>query len=263
MSKPLDERLRVAKDDLLRTDATIQQSARVVAHVLDELKRVTAFSSSIDHWIRMLETRAAARGMLTGLENHPDEMVPLGVGRVAFQHARCVGVQAYLATKWAIADRIAMMVGHVLCIRSQLNDPKNPPQLVTHFVREENTKKHTAAIAFYSMKHTFGWPIGISYALRNHFFHDGGELDGTDFFEGPSGFAISEVGWRRVEQRAVEYGVDSGHHRVGAGWPTTPRDDLRVVLDVCEREVDDALGILVGSACKALASHVAFIVGEL
>jgi hypothetical protein len=268
MSKPLDERLRVAKEDLVKIDATIQKSARVVPHVLDEFKRVTAFSSSIDHWIRMLGTRAAARGMLTGLVSQADEMdmVPLGVGRVGFQHARCVGVQAYLATKWAIADRIAMMVGHVLCIRSQLNDPKNPPQLVTHFVREENTKKHTAAMAFYSMKHTFGWPIGISYALRNHFFHDGGELDGTDFFEGPSatsGFAISEVGWKRVEQRAAEYGVDSGHHRVGAGWPTTPRDDLRVVLDVCEREVDDALGILVGSACKALASHVAFIVGEL
>jgi hypothetical protein len=267
MNKPLDERLRVAKDDLLKIDATIQKSARVVPHVLGQFKQVTAFAADIDHWLRLIETRAAARRMLTGLEAQADaaDTVPLGVGRVGFQHVRFIGVQAYLATKWAIADRIALMVGHVLCIRNQLNDPKNPPQLLSHFVRED-TKKHTAVMAFYSMKHTFGWPLGISYALRNHFFHDGGELDGTDFFDGPSatsGFAISEAGWKRVEQRAAEYGVNSGHHRVGPGWPATPRDDLRVVLDVCEREADDALGILIGSACKALASHVGFIVGEL
>lgn len=268
MNKSLEDRLRVAKEDLTKVDAAIQRSARVVPHVLDEFKSVTAFATNIDHWLRLIETRAAARQMLTGLENQADEIdrVPLGSGRVGFQHVRFIGVQAYLATKWAIADRIALMAGHVLCIRNQLNDPKKPPQLLSHFVREGTTKQHTAAMAFYSVKHTFGWPLGISYALRNHFFHDGGELDGTDFFDGPSatsGFAISADGWKRVEQRATEYGVDSSHHRVGAGWPPTPRDDLRVVLDVCERETDEALGVLIGSACKALASHVGFIVGDL
>ena len=267
MIKPLAERLSAAKDDLIKVDAAIQKSTRVVTHVLGEFKQVTAFAADIDHWLRLIETRAAARRMLTGLETHADAMdtVPLGVGRVGFQHVRFIGVQAYLATKWAIADRIASMAGHVLCIRNQLNDPRKPPQLLSHFVREES-KKHTAAMAFYSVKHTFGWPIGISYALRNHFFHDGGELDGTDFFDGPSAtsaFAISKDGWARVEKRAAEYGVDGGHHRLGAGWPAAPCDDLRVVLDVCERETDDALGILIGSACKALASHVAFMVGEL
>jgi hypothetical protein len=52
------------------------------------------------------------------------------------------------------------------------------------------------------------------------------------------------------------------HHRAGPNWPTTPRDDLRVVLDVCEREADDALGVLVGSACRTLVAHVGCIVGE-
>lgn len=126
--------------------------------------------------------------------------------------------------------------------------------------------KHTAAMPAYSLRATFGWPIGLSYTLRNHFFHDGGALDGTDFFEGPSatsGFKISEDGWDRIEKRARSYGVDATHHRVGAAWPSAPRDDLRQLIDVCERETDDALGILIGSACRALVSHVGFIVGEL
>lgn len=272
MSKPLDERLRVAKEDLRKIDEVIQHSqhsTRVVQQVLDQIKQVTTFGADIDHWLRLIETRAASRRLLTGLENQADtnDMVELGkvFGSVGYQHLRFIGVQAYLTTTWAIADRIATMAGHILCIKSQLNDPKRPPQLLSHFVGED-TKSKTAAMAFYSLKPTFGWPIGISYALRNHFCHDGGEVDGTDFFDGPgatSGFRISAVGWDRVEKRAKSYGVDVTQHRAGPGWPTSPCDDLRAVLDFCERETDDALGILVGSACRALFSHVGFIVGEL
>ena len=88
---------------------------------------------------------------------------------------------------------------------------------------------------------------------------------GIDFFDGPtaaSRFAISADGWTRIEEKAASYGVDPSHHRVGPGWPPAPRDDLRVVLDVCEREVDDALGVLIGSACRALLAHVGLVVGE-
>lgn len=267
MSKPLADRLRGAKEDLHKIDATIQKSTRVVSEALKEFKRLTVFAKDIDHWLRLIETRAQAKRMLTAMEDQVDgaDTVPLGGERVDFQHARFIGVQAYLATKWAIADRISSMAGHVLCARNQLDNRRRLPQLVSHFVCDD-TKKVAAALLFYSMKHTFGWPLGISYALRNHFCHDGGVLDGTDFFEGTSaasGFAISKGGWQRVAERAEEYGVDITHHRVGAAWPVTPYDDLRVVLDVCEREVDDALGVLVGSACKALASHIGFIIGEL
>lgn len=246
------------------------QSARVVEPLRDHLKPVFRFRADIDHWIRLLETRRTARAMLERLEARADadDMVPLGVGdmRSGFQHVRFIGVQAYLSTKWAVADRIAAMAGHVLCIRNQLQNSKKPPQLLTHFIKEDDAMKHTAAMPAYSLRATFGWPIGLSYSLRNHFFHDGGALDGTDFFEGPSatsGFKISKDGWDRVEQRARSYGVDSTHHRVGANWPSAPRDDLRQLLDVCERETDDALGVLIGSACRALVSHVGFIVGEL
>lgn len=271
MNKTLADRLRVAKDDLRKIDEVIhhsQHSMRVVQQVLAQVKQVTLFAADFDHWIRLLETRATARRMLTGLETQADaqDMVPLGTGRAGFQHVRFIGVQAYLSTKWAIADRIAAVAGHVFCIRNQLQNSRKPPQLLTHFVGDD-TAKHTAAMTSYSLKPTFGWPIGLSYSLRNHFFHDGGELDGIDFFDGPSAtsaFVISEAGWERVEKRAKSYGVDASQHRVGsAGWPTSPRDDLRTLLDVCERETDDALGILVGSACKALTSHVGFIVGEL
>ena len=220
----------------------------------------------MEHWIGMIHARAAARQMLTGLEAQADanDQVPFGIARIHFQHARLIGVQAYLATNWALADRLTGMVGRVLCIKNSWNDPKHPPQLVQHFVNDKTTKTSTAAMLFSSVRQTFGWPISISYALRNHFVHDGGQLAGSDFFDGPSPiakFKISEDGWAHIERTAATYGAEALHHRAGASWPTTPRDDLRVLLDACERETDDALGILVGSACRSLVAHIGCMLG--
>jgi hypothetical protein len=137
-------------------------------------------------------------------------------------------------------------------------------QLVAHFI-DKDRKKNTAAALYESVRQTFGWPIGVSYALRNHFLHDGGRVHGVDFFAGPtasSRFSISLDGWAYVEETAKGYGVEHSHHRAGAAWPTTPRDDLRTVLDVCEREMDDALGVLVGSACRTFVAHVGCMMGE-
>ncbi|TMQ07912.1 MAG: hypothetical protein E6J90_42105 [Deltaproteobacteria bacterium] len=109
----LGDRLRVAKDDLRGIEEVVnlsQHSTRVVAPLRDHLKPVFKFRADIDHWIRLLETRRTARRMLERLETiaDADDMVPLGLGsmRAGFQHVRFIGVQAYLSTKWAIADRI-------------------------------------------------------------------------------------------------------------------------------------------------------------
>ncbi|WNG20274.1 hypothetical protein [Cystobacter fuscus] len=267
MSKTLEDRLQDAKSTLGKIDnSLLRQPGNLAPEVESQFKVVAAFRSDIEHWRGMLAARAAARALLTGLEGQADagDTVPLGSTRAKYQHVRLIGVQAYLATKWALADRLVGMVGQVFCIRSSLNDPKNLPQLVSHFVGEQ-TKSKTAAVAFYSVRHTFGWPIAVSYALRNHFIHEGGQLEGVDFFVGPTagaGFEMSSAGWKRIEERAKSYGVEPKHHRVGAAWQPSPGNDLRTILDVCERETDDALGVLVGSACHAIVAHVGFILGE-
>jgi hypothetical protein len=239
----------------------------LMPEVEKQFKAIAAFKADVEHWLGMVAARTAARSLLTGLEGQADDNdeVPFGTARTKYQHVRLIGVQAYLATKWALADRLVSMAGHVLCVRSSLQDPKNLPQLVSHFVTGKGPESKTAALAFNSLRHSFGWPIAISYALRNHFVHDGGQLAGVDFFDGPtraSGFKISIDGWARIDERARSYGVDPAHHRVGAAWQPSPGDDLRAVLDVCERETDDALGVLVGSACHSIVGHIGFVLGE-
>jgi GNAT superfamily N-acetyltransferase len=78
-----------------------------------------------------------------------------------------------------------------------------------------------------------------------------------DFFEGRTAgarFTISTAGWTRIEEKARTYGVKPEHRRVSLNWPSVPHDDLRVILDVCERETDDALGILV-KFCVSITGH--------
>lgn len=265
MSKTLEERLKDARIALGKVDGAIARHAgKLATDVEKQFREIAAFGVHVEHWSQMLAARQAARGLLDKLEQQADQNddVPYGASKAKFQTVRLLGVQGYLAAQWALADRLVGMAGQVLCIHNSLQDPKNAPQLVSHFVSGKGTGSKTAAIAFYSLRHSFGWPIAISYALRNHFLHDGA---GGDFFAGPtaaSGFKISESGWARIQERVKDYSVDATHSRLGSTWTPSAGEDLREILDACAPEIDEGLGVLVGSACQAAMTHVGFILGE-
>lgn len=265
MSKTLEERLQDAKVTLDKVDVAIaRHTGKLTTEVETQFKTLAAFASHIEHWNQMLAARQAARALLENLEQLADQNddVPYGAARAKFQTVRLLGVQGYLAAQWALADRLVGMAGQVLCIRNALQDPKNAPQLVSHFVAGKGPESRTAAIAYYSVRQSFGWPIAISYALRNHFLHDGA---GGDFFDGPtaaSAFNISAPGWARIEERVKDYNVNAVNSRLRNAWTPSPGDDLRKILDVCAPEIDEALGVLVGSACQIAIAHVGFMLGE-
>jgi hypothetical protein len=265
MSKTLEERLQDAKTTLGKVDGVVaRHTGKLATEVETQFKALAAFASHVEHWNQMLAARQAARALLDNLEQQADQNddVPYGATKAKFQTVRLLGVQGYLAAQWALADRLVGMSGQVLCIRNALQDPKNAPQLVSHFVGGKGPESKTAAIAFYSLRQSFGWPIAISYALRNHFLHDGA---GGDFFDGPtaaSAFKISAPGWARIEDRVKEYNVNAAHSRLGSAWTPSAGDDLRKILDTCAPEIDEALGVLVGSACQIAMAHVGFMLGE-
>jgi len=267
VTKSLERRLSDAKADLIAIDAAlVRGAAQLPGTIQTQIQAVSACASDIDHWITLAHAREAARRMLDDLEGaaDTDDQVPFGSVRVKFQHARLIGVQAYLAASWALADRIAGMAGRVLCTPQAGSNPIKPPQLNAPFLNADRTKQVAASI-FDSVPRIFGWPIGISYALRNHFIHDGGQLAGANFFHGfnaSSRFKISDQGWANLEEKAQTYSVLPVNQRIPAGWPPALQDDLRVLLDVCETQMDDALGVLAGTATKTLRSHVAFLIGE-
>ena len=180
------------------------------------------------------------------------------------RNARLIGVEAYLSLLWSVVDRISELAGRILCTEKggALNEGLGP-KLVSHFVQEDSRKEKTAMI-FESIRQTFGWPIGVSHAIRNHFIHDGAQRH-AEFFDGKTkqhAFRVSKEGWDLVEKRAKGYRVESTHIRPQAAWPTNPRADLLELLGACEREIDDALGVLVSSACTSYALHIGFMLSS-
>lgn len=244
----------------------------------DQLRRSLATASSIAHWRELLTARNAARELLTGLEDRieQDDFVVVQFGtprrsaqpmRIKYSHARLIAVEAYLSLTWSLADNVSSFVGRVLCSSDGgAFNTQQSPTLVSHFVNaKDSLRQSTAGLVFDSIRQTFGWPIAVSYALRNHFIHDGGQQHELVFFAGSSSgdrFRILADGWRHVRNRALSYEVVPDNMRKSANWPATPEDDLRVVLDVCERELDEAMGVLVGSACAAISTHLVFLTGN-
>lgn len=259
------ERAKCALDEVNR--ALGRHPGTLPSDVEDSLRTMASYVKDIDDCIDMLETRKAARQFLSGLESavDPDDCVPLGSTPVKYHHARLIGLQAYMAITWALADKITHMVGHVLCTPETALNPMARVQLLSHFVNRDKTKKTTATTHCESIRQTFGWPIGLSYAIRNHLVHEGAQSHSHGFFESnspASGFRVSPDGWSEIERRTEDNKVDQSCHRVGAAWPADLRVDLRVTLDTCEREMDDALGVLIVSAFGLLRDYAGLMLGE-
>ena len=268
MSDMLRKRLERAKCALDEVNGAIgRHPGALPVDVEDSIRAMASYGKDIDDCIDMLETRKAARQFLSGLEDavDPDDCVPLGSTPVKYHHARLTGLQAYTAITWALADKITHMVGQVLCTPDTALNPTAHVQLLTHFVSRDRTKKTTTMTHCESIRKTFGWPIGLSYAIRNHLVHEGAQSHGHGFFESnspASAFRVSLDGWSEIQNRTEEYKVDQLCHRVGAAWPTDLRVDLRVTLDICERETDDALGVLIVSAFGLLRDYTGLMFGE-
>src|SRR5882672_2397135 len=228
MSKTLDQRLQDAKASLDRIPAALgKKPGSIPADLEAWFRTLVDYRADIDYWRGLIEARTTARQMLDGLEARADasDLVPYGSSRAKYEHVRFLGVQAYLATNWALSDRITGMAGRIVCTPDSGFNAAIPAQLVSHFVQRDR-KKMVAAALYDSLKSAFGWPIGLSFAMRNHFIHDGGQIAASDFFEGrtaQSAFRISIDGWARIEERAqTVYGLNSSLHRAGKTWPVSP-----------------------------------------
>lgn len=269
MSKTLKERLEQAKVDMDKVIFALDRQPRAIPDaVAEQFRNFTTHQQDIAHCLSLIDARLAAWQLISDLETKGDEnrLFPLGDARIEFVHVRLIAVQAYLGLTWALADRIAGLAGQILCTSEAGANKAKPPQLVSHFIMREKAKKTIPSFLFESVQKSYGWPVGISYALRNHFVHDGAQLENTNFFEAStadSGFKINEQGWTRIENKANEqYRVNPSFLRPEQVWPSDPRADLREVLRVCESEMDEALGVILGTACKTLLIHVGFMLGE-
>ena len=265
MTKTLAVRLNDAKAELEKIDVALkEQGSALPEPVRQSLADRVAFLGVLPHLQETILAREAAYEFLKDLPKSTNQgMVALGASRVPFRHARLIGTQAYLSLKWSLADMIAAAAGFHLCSVNHTNHKGIGTRLVTHFAAE-SAEPYVAALVNRSLLNTFGWSIAVSYSLRNHFVHEAGGTKGGHYCfagDGPEAeFALSENGWTAICNEARGQKFTETMKR-DAAWPMAPERDLRLLLKAFERDVDDALGVLLGSAIAVTKTNLAFMLG--
>ncbi|MCL2823870.1 MAG: hypothetical protein FWD57_07765 [Polyangiaceae bacterium] len=193
MTKTLEQSLDAADKTLAHIIEQIPKLPKV-PKLADHFDKIAQFQSRFDHWRHLLQARDAQFAFLSDLESRADANgdVEYGNSQIQFRVVRLLGIQAYLAAQWALADGIAEMAAMVLCSPNANSNRMTPPNLMNSFVRGRPPKQtdasnqsdsakqsgggnQTANLAYGPIRYLFGWPVCVSYALRNTFIHDGAD----------------------------------------------------------------------------------------
>jgi hypothetical protein len=228
----------------------------------DKIKEFDLMGKQLNATCNLIEPREHARNSLYQLQlpsvTDPDTGMTSYCGiTIPFSHARILLFQSYLSMTWAICDLITAAISPLVCTQGTCLNRANPPQLLTHFVKDD---KYSVYYSSLFLKLNYGWAIGISYVIRNHFFHDGALSSGKDFFAGinvADGFDISRNGWNFLEKELLEkHKLKQDYHRLSTLiWPWYPNDLLKL-LELCNQEIDEALIFLVSWSVGMATSQV-------
>lgn len=270
MSGKLSSRLTTAKGLLQEVERRIFQadSTRMPEKVSALLNSAASTHNRIQDWHDTLQARESALIVLRSIVNDTDRegKVLFGTVRITFPHARLFAVNAYLTAFWSLADLITSWTGQILCTQKMCNQGRMA-KLTSHFTGTK-TNDSGAALVVGSVGPIFGWPTALLYVLRNQFVHEGGFIEGSPIFlsnQPQDEYLLFKEGWSKVKKTAEQKddGAKSDQHRMTSPpWMDEEQPDLIEIFCDCEREMDDALGILVGSASHLLAAQVTFLLNE-
>lgn len=253
-SEKLKQRLQESATNLRGIVGALSSISAPSLHnkCINEFSKFGAMASELVSICDLIEPREDAYKLLEQLPLITDPVTDLveyhGI-KIPFNNARLLGFQGYLSMTWAICDSITTSIAPLICTEATCKNRINPPQLLTHFIKED---KYSSYYSAYFLRENYGWAIGISYVIRNHFFHDGALWNGENFFAGRSlqdGFEISNKGLEFLAKEMLEkHGkLNKDQNRLGLAiqWPWH-QDNLLKLLKVCNDEIDDALTCLVG-----------------
>jgi hypothetical protein len=204
-----------------------------------------SLSAQIAEMRGVVDARDSALSALVAFPSqiNPDDPATFLLSGVAlpFRQGRLLLVQSYLASSLVVYDTLSKIGGVLLCTDERAKNMGKPVKLQEDFLGGRNT---IGARVQDHLKGAYGWPIGLSYAIRNWVLHDGHAHNGVELFRYNSHdvapFEVSAAGWDKIVERCNQkYKVDETHCRLQP-FPDV-RDDLVEGLKTCHREVDEAI----------------------
>lgn len=244
ISNSIDQAIKIINNaqkyfGLLDNNTIPNTLSNEVADVCAYVKRILERSS------RALQIRKEAERVLFNLidqvERNTNEVIWNDI-KIPFDIARTLSFQAYTGIVWIIYDLILEAHNYFICSNKYRNIPSNHPRLVKTILRQNGD--NIRAIDAEMVIKAYGWPIGVSYCVRNIFAHESDALHDGDIFEGfnvDSGYRVTMELYRHINSKCkVEYNVDENFTRYSDPWPWG-EDDLFKMLSVCNKEIDDVV----------------------
>jgi hypothetical protein len=181
---------------------------------------------------------------------NPERFLYNGV-EVTFKQGRYLVLQSYVTTAWAMYDALAKVAGILCCVDERSKNNAKPVKLPEDFLRGQ---KFVGARVHDHLKGAYGFPIALSYAVRNWLVHDGHSHNGIELFksDGPPGasYEISAAAWAKIEEKVIgEYKAEPAHTRLRP-FPNVSAD-LLSGLEGCHEEADEAIGFVLSWAVGA------------
>jgi len=217
---------RTIPDDLCR------DVDKVCNHVITTLERAK----------KLLVTRKAVESVVSTLISRADpatDEVEWNGERIPFDSARIFAFQSYTTTVWIIYDLI--ISAHEIFISSAdfSRLPNNSFRIGNRFLSGNSKGIRTIDSAF--VIKAYGWPMAVSYYLRNVFSHEADILHDGDVFAGRhvvEGFRVTQVLHDHIIQECRTNGVNDTCIRSPLTWPWGG-DDLYEMLKICNDEIDE------------------------
>lgn len=205
-------------------------------------------ATQLEHAKNMLPVRdvafAAAKAFPTRTSaTAPTKFLFNGV-EVTFKQGRYLSVQNYVTTTWALYDALAKVAGILCCVDERSKNPAKPVKLPEDFLRGQ---KYVGGRVHDHLKGAYGWPVGISYAVRNWVVHDGHSQNGVELFKYDSSttapFELSDGAWDKIQDKCMgEYKADSSQTRLRP-FPEIHKDLLEGMAR-CHEEADEAMAFV-------------------
>ncbi len=225
--------------------AAVEAKGSLPTQSYEVFKQVRNHSIQLGEIHNLIEARDAALAALKSFptQKNPDNPATYLYNGISmpFWQGRLLLLQSYMAASWTVYDRISKIGGLLICTDGRAKNLAKPVKLQEDFLSLPNA---VGARIQDHLKGAYGWPIALSYAIRNWVLHDGNSQDGVDLFRystpetGP--YQLSEDGWSKILERCNNrYKVDESLTRLDP-FPSIP-DDLVSGLSVCHSEVDEAI----------------------
>lgn len=239
--------------DLLPEDAPISTYTSDSKDWADKLRQAREFH-------RMREESE------TSLNNFPNDIQWDNPPPESYQliSRRKTRLQGYLTTTWSMYENISEVAISISCINDLADNRSKSISFVSDITQQDRSgspgEDHLGMDMWQWLQTCYGWPIGLSYGLRNVFVHDGGEILQRTIFDNSriksSPYRLNDFGKQKVYQLPIsKYGARSDWHKMSSDWEQNQPRNLLDLLKTCHREADKALSIFAEWSIKSFETQ--------